>query len=330
MVGASPFATLQHIMGGYVLARCLHVVTDLGVADVLEETPRTAGELAALVSAHPDALGRVLSFLSAYGVFEAQGDAFCHSPASRLLRSDHPQSMRAFVRMFGSRINWATYEMLEYTVRTGLPAHDKVAPGGRWAYLAEHPIEAEIFNAAMQSKARVQIAAILAAYDFSGFGVIGDIGGGLGHLLRSVLDATPTTKGVLFDLPHVIAQVNDMASDRLTLQAGDFFKDTLPTCDAYLLMDIIHDWGEKEAAAILKAIRQAAPSHAKLLLIESIIPDDPGPAWSKVIDIHMMTLHGGRQRTRQEYVALFDQVQFSFEREIDTGAGISIVEATPA
>ncbi len=330
MTDPNPFHTLRQIAGGYCLPRCLHVVADLAVADVLDETPRTAADLAAAVGAHPDALSRVLRLLSAHGVFESQGDKFRHSPASRLLRTDHPQSMRAFARMCGLSINWAAYGQLDHSVRTGLPALDKVYPDGFWAYMAENPEANGIFNATMAAKAHGQVAGILAAYDFSGFSLIGDIGGGRGHLLRAVLGSAPTVKGVLFDLPHVIEEAAGIASERLTLQSGDFFKDALPVCDAYLVMEIIHDWADKEAVAILKAIRQAAPSHAKLLLLETMIPTDPGPDWSKMLDIHMLTWVGGWQRTRQEYETLFDSAGFSFTREIHTGADISIIEARTA
>lgn len=329
MVETNPFATLQQIMSSYIVSRCLHVVAELGVADVLDETPRTAAELAVSVNANSDALHRVMSLLSAYSIFEAKGDKFQHSSASRLLKSNHPNSMRALVRNFGSSLQWSNYQMLEYSVKTGLPASDKAFPGGIWAYLAQNPEASATFNAAMASKAHSQIAAIMAVYDFSGYKVIGDIGGGLGHLLRAILDTAPGTKGVLFDLPRVIDQVKELASERLTLQAGNFFTDTLPACNAYLLMEVIHDWTDEQAVAILKAIRQAAPSHSKLLLIEVILSDDPGPDWSKVLDVHMMTMNGGRQRTRQEYIALFERTGFSFQRQIDTAAGIAILEATP-
>jgi O-methyltransferase domain/Dimerisation domain len=325
-----PLSTLQQIAGGYALSRCLHVVADLGVADVLDETPRTAAELAESVGAHPDALSRVLRLLSAHGVFESQGDTFLHSSASRLLRTDHPQSMRAFARMFGLPINWTINGALDHSVRTGRPATETVLPEGLWSYYAQRPAEAGIFNAAMAGKAYGQVAGIVAAYDFSGFRLIGDIGGGRGHLLQAVLAAAPHAKGVLFDLPHVIAEAADLASERLTLHAGDFFTDTLPSCNAYLLMEIIHDWGDAESVAILNAIRRAASSQAKLLLIETIIPDEPGPHWSKMLDIHMLTLLGGRQRTCQEYQALFERAGFCFEREIDTSADITILEAVVA
>jgi hypothetical protein len=326
----NPFATVLQIAGGYCLPRCLHIVADFGVADALNDAPRTAAEIAESVGAHPDALGRALRLLAAHGVFEAHGDTFRHSPASRLLRSDHPHSLRAFARMIGLPINWTIYGALDHTLRTGLPAADRVFPAGVWAYYAEHPQEAAIFNAAMAAKAYGQVAGVTAAYDFSSFKRVGDIGGGHGHLLQAILDCAPASKGVLFDLPHVIAAAADLASERLTLQAGHFFHDALPVCDAYVLMEIIHDWGDKEAYAILQAVRHAAPDHAKLLVIEQMVPDDPGPHWSKMVDIHMLTLIGGWQRTCQEYAALFDRAGFCFEREIDTGADISILEAVAA
>ncbi len=323
----NPFATLTRVAGGYCLPRSLHVVADLGVADVLDETPRTAADLAGSIGAHPDALSRVLRLLAAHGVFEIQGDAFRHSPASRLLRTDHPQSMRAFAQMFGLPIFWSTFEAMEYSVRTGFPAASKVFPEGFWAYLAHRPDEGRVFNAAMTAKAHGAVAGMLASYDFSGFSRIGDIGGGNGHLLCAVLNAVPSASGVLFELPHVIQEAAGVASERLTLQAGDFFRDALPSCDLYLLMEIIHDWGDEESVAILQAIRRAASPNAKLLVIETIVPDDPGPDWSLMLDIHMLTLLGGRQRTQQEYDALLAQSGFRFQRAIDTGAGISIVEA---
>ncbi len=327
MIEANPFETLRQIAGGYCLSRSLHVVANLAVADKLDETPRTAAELAVSVGAHPEALGRVLRLLSAHGVFESFDSKFRHSPASRMLRTDHPQSMRDYVRMFGLPPFWATFGEMEQSVCTGLQVGEKVTPGGLWAYLAQHPDANTIFNATMVTKAHAQIAGILGAYDFSEFKVIGDIGGGRGHLLSALLERVPSATGVLFDFPHVVEDKVGAVSSRLTRQAGDFFKDQLPVCDAYLVMEVIHDWSDVESVSILKAIRRAAPSHAKLLLIEEMVPDDPGPAWSKMLDIHMLALIGGKQRTRREYEALFDAAGFSFNREIDTGAGISILEA---
>jgi hypothetical protein len=328
VIAENPIEVLQQVAGGYCLPRCLHVVAELGVADALKDEALDAGALATAVGADPDALGRVLRLLAAHGVFEIDGEMFRHSPASRLLRSDHPQSMRAFARMFGLPIFWATFARMEHAVRTGQPAATQVFPEGFWDYLAQRPDEGRVFNAAMAAKAQGAVAGILSAYDFSRFERIGDIGGGSGHLLRAILaDAAPSANGVLFDLPHVVEEASGTDSERLALQAGDFFRDPIPSCDAYLLMEIIHDWGDAESAAILRAIRSAAPDGARLLLIETIVPQDPGPDWSKMLDIHMLTLLGGRQRTAQEYEELLTKAGFALERHIDTGAGISILDA---
>jgi hypothetical protein len=329
MIEPNPFVTLQQIATGYILSRCLHVIADLGVADVLDETPRSAPELAALLEVHPGALQRMMSLLSAHGVFEPQGDRFGHSPASRLLREDHPQSARPFVQIFGTRFHWQAYGSLAHTLHTGQPATEAVIPEGMWAYLVEHPQESAIFDAAMASKSHAHIGGVLASYDFSRFGLVCDIAGGLGHFLQAMLEVAPATKGMLFELPHVIEKVEPMAAERLQLQAGDFFKDALPVCDAYVLMEVIHDWADPEAEAILRAVRRAALPEAKLLLLETIIDEHPGPDWAKVLDVQMMTMLGGLQRTRQQYEVLFEEAGFALTEEIDTGAGISIIEAVP-
>ena len=326
----NPFSTVLEMAAGYCLSRSLHMVAEFGIADSLREEPQTAADLASSCGVNADALARMLRLLSAYGIFRSEGDRFAHSPASELLRTDHPQSMRNLVRMFGFDINWKIFGGMEETTKTGRPAVEKVLPKGFWGYFAEHPEENSIFNAAMASKANAHVGAILSAYDFSQFNVIGDIGGGHGHLLRGILDAVPAAKGVLFDLPHVIQEVPSIASDRLKLRGGDFFKDDLPECDAYTMMEVIHDWNDEDSIAIFKAIRRSAPSHAKLLLIEQIVPTDPGPSWSKMLDIHMLTLLGGKQRTVSEYESLLQRSGFSLQREIDTGADISILEAIPS
>lgn len=327
MSDASPVQILLDIAGAYALPRCLHVAADIGIADALDNAPRTASELAATVGADADAINRILGLLSAHGVFLAHGATFAHTPSSRLLRTDHPQSMRAFVQMFGLPLFWTTQGYLADSVRSGHVAAEKAHTGGFYAYLAESPEANTIFNAAMAAKARGQAAGVLAAYDFSRFNMIGDIGGGRGHLLHSILEATPTARGVLFDLPHVVAEATNIASNRLVVQGGDFFKDVLPACDAYVVMEVIHAWNDADALAILRAIHQAAPSHATVLIIEQMVPDEPGPHWAKTLDIHMLALLGGRQRSRQEYKLLLENAGFNFNREIVTPAGVSLLEA---
>jgi hypothetical protein len=324
----APFDTLIQLAGGAVVPRSLHVIADLGVADVLGDAPQSATALAAATGVQADALDRTLRLLSAYGIFERLDGLYAHTPASRLLRTDHPQSMRSLVRMLGLSAFWNCWGELEYSVRTGLAVTDKVLPGGLWGYLSSHPNEARIFDEAMTGKAHGQVAGVLRAYNFKTFNLIGDIGGGRGHLLQAVLSQAPQARGVLFDQPHVIEAASGVATDRLALQAGDFFKDPLPSCDAYLLMEVIHDWDDERAKAILRAVRSAASRESKILIIEAIVSEDSQPSWPKMLDIWMLGL-AGKQRTQREYAALLNAVGLQFTREIDTGAGVSIIEAVP-
>ncbi len=328
-VTQTPFDTLINMAGGSVVPRCLHVIADLGVADVLGDSPQRAAALAAATGTHAEALDRTLRLLSAYGIFERRNGVYSHTPASRLLRTDHPQSVRSLVRMFGMSPFWAVIGDLEYGVRTGLAVTDKVLPGGLWQHLSSRPDDARTFDEAMTAKAYGQTAAVVAAYDFTPFHLIADIGGGRGHLLQAVLEHAPRARGVLFGQPHVIKAASINTSDRLALQAGDFFADLLPTADAYLLMEVIHDWDDERATAILRAVRSAAPAGAKVLMIEAIVSEEPGPSWPKMLDIWMLAI-GGKQRTRREYAALLDAAGFQFTKEIETGAGVSIIEAAPA
>ena len=324
----SPPDALMQLAAGALVSRSLHVVADLGVADALDETPRTAAELAAATGAHASALDRTLRLLSSYGVFETRDGKVAHTPSSRLLRTDHPQSMRAGVRLWGLPIIQGSYQHMDVSLRTGQPAAREVAPAGFFPYFADHPDEGRAFGEAMTAKAHGAVVGILGAYDFSRFAVIGDIGGGHGHLLQAILESAPLATGLLFDLPEVIREAAPLESARLSFVAGDFFEDPLPKCDAYVMMEIIHDWNDEQASAILTAVRAAAPDHATLLLIEAIVPDDPGPQWPKTLDIAMLAITGGLQRTTPEYVALLAATGFQLERVIETGAGVSILEAT--
>ena len=323
-----PADTILDVSMSYAVSRCLHVLAEIGVADALGDSPRTATDLAASTGANAGALARALRLVSAYGVFEQCNDGFAHTPASRLLRTDHPQSMRSFVRWTGAPIDWQSFELLKHSVLTGSPAAEQITPGGAWAYLAQHPEISYIFDEAMRGKAHGQIAGILSTYDFSTFKTVADIGGGRGHLLQAVLDAAPNATGVLFDQPHVVKDLAGTASARFTLQGGDFFKDALPVCDAYMIMQVIHDWNDRQAVEILTAIRRAAPAHAKLLLIEGIIPDDSNPSWIKMLDIFMLAMLTGKERTRREFEDLLAASGFRLDRVIDVGLGTSILDAS--
>ena len=191
-----PADGLLRISMSHGLPRCLHAVAELGIADALGESPRSAEELARDTGTDAGALARTLRVLSAEGIFEARDGAWGHTPASRLLRSEHPQSMRSFVRMIGLPVYWRGFEYFADALRTGESVQEKVVPGGYWKYLTENPEAARLFDEAMIGKAAGQIAGVLGSYDFSAFETIADIGGGRGHLLAAVLQAAPRAHGV--------------------------------------------------------------------------------------------------------------------------------------
>ena len=324
MDGPAAIPFVRDLVNSHVLARCLHVVAEFGVADALDDAPATAAELAGRTGANADALHRILRLLAAHGVFASGPGGYTHTPASRLLRGDHPQSLRAFGRMMGMPVIWNGFTHLAEAARTGTPPLDWA---GMVDYFARHPDEARIFNQAMVGKSGAIIPAVVEAYDFGTFAAIADIGGGPGHLLRAILERHPAPTGVLFDLPHVIADAG-AANARLQLSAGDFFRDPLPRADAYLLMEVIHDWTDARAVDILAAIRRAAPAHARVLIIESLVTEEPGPHFSKTLDIIMLALTGGRERTVAEYEALLTTAGLRLARVVPTKSQHSVVEAT--
>jgi O-methyltransferase domain/Dimerisation domain len=324
----SPADTLMEISMGFTLPRTLHVVAELGVADALGETPLSADALAAATGTNAEALNRALRVLSAYGIFERQGGVYMHTPTSRLLRSYHPQSMRSFVRMQGIPALWHIWEHFDHSLRTGRSAAEKSLPGGFWGYFAANPEDSRLFNDAMSGLTHTQAAGILKGYDFSNFDTIADIGGGKGDLLRAVLAATPNLEGVIFDLPNVIEQASAISSDRLRFEAGNFFEDSLPVCDAYMMKAILHDWSDQEAAQILRAVRRFAPTHAKLLLAEFLLPDDNDPSWTLFVDLIMLGELTGKERSQTEFGDLLGGTGFRLDRVIATGFNTFLLEAS--
>jgi hypothetical protein len=323
---AQPHEIVWTLINNFIASRSLQVVADIGVADHIGEEAASVKQLASACGADPDGLDRVLHLLSAYGIFERHADGYGHTDASRLLRTDNPMSMRAFARMMGMPVIRGSFDQLEHSVRTGAPAIQLVAGDGLWPYLVGHPEEGRIFGQAMTGKAAADTAAVLAAYDFGRFDMIADIGGGRGHLLRAVLDAVPTAEGILFDLPDVI-QTLDVGRDRLTARAGDFFVDPLPSADAYILMEVIHDWPDAEASAIFTAIRRAASPGSRVLIIENVLGDTESDPRGHTLDVIMLAVTGGRERTGSQLGRLLEAAGFADTTVIETAGPLRIVEA---
>lgn len=324
----TPTATPESIIElsfGHAAARALHVVADLGVADHLDE-PREAKALAEDVAADADALHRLLRLLETRGLFACDAEGrWSHTPASRLLREDHPMSLRAFARMAGTSFGWESFTGLGHATRTGEPGICLLQPEGWTAYLQQHPADAAIFHESMTAKAHADVAAVLQSHDFSRYSRVADIGGGNGHLLRALLGEHPAARGVLFDLPEVAAAAAE--HPRIEVVGGDFFTDQLPVCDAYVLMNVVHDWDDDAAATILRAVVEATEPGATVLILEIVLPEGPAPHWAKTLDVMMLAMTGGRERTLSQYDALLRATGLQLVAVTPTRTAFSVIEA---
>ncbi|HVK12018.1 MAG TPA: methyltransferase [Gemmataceae bacterium] len=320
----------QMIFGKWV-AMALSVAAKLRVADALAGGPKTVANLAAETGTHPPSLYRVLRALASVGVFaeDAHG-RFRQTPLSEVLRSDVPGSMRAVADYCGADWSWRPWGRLLETVRTGKTAFDAVFGEQAFEYLARHPDESAVFNDGMTGFSMQESPAVAAAYDFSPFGTVVDVGGGHGHLLCTILSKYPGPRGVVFDAPHVAAGAAPRIAaaglaDRCRAESGDFFK-TVPAGDAYVMKHIIHDWPDAEATTILRNCRAAARPGAKVVLVEMVIPPGNDPSPGKLLDLEMLVIASGKERTEREYADLLAGAGWRLTRIVPTESPASVIE----
>jgi len=332
-----PSAQLLSIATGAFHAAAIYVAAKLGIADLLVDGKKTAAELAAATNSHEHALYRTLRGIASIGVFaESEGRIFANTPMSESLRSDAPDSTRDLLIWMLEEPHWRVYGELLHSVRTGETAWDKVHGAPVFESLfTTHSELGTIFNRAMTSYSLQTIPAILAVYDFNGSRTVADIAGGVGHLLGAILQKNPSTKGVLFEIPPVLEGAPAMlesygVSDRVELIAGDFTESIPVKADIYLLKHIIHDWYDDKNEKILRNIRDVMPEGAKVLIIDSVVPPPGEPHFSKFLDLEMLMLPGGMERTAEEFETLLTKSGFKLTRIIPTPSPISIVEAVKA
>ena len=311
-----PVQLVGTLMSGFVDSRCVHVVANLGVADVVRKEPMPIAGVAAELGVDAGSLTRLLRHLVTLGLFSIHGNSVAHNEASRLLRSDHQQGMLSLAQMMALPLIWDSARHLEDAVRTGRPGTTFIDQRGFFGYLADHHNESAVYDRGMTAMTARRIAAQVPAYDFSGFDIIADIGGGRGHLIRAILDQTPEARGIVFDQAHVVKDA--IPHDRLTIQAGSFFLDPLPGADCYVMSNIVHDWADDEARAILRAVREAAATDSTLLLMEFVVPEEDADFEATDIDIDMLILVGGRERTEREYDELLASSGWRLTRAIPT------------
>ncbi|HKP86394.1 MAG TPA: methyltransferase [Blastocatellia bacterium] len=331
-----PDAHLLQIAFGAMLAQALYVAAKLGVADLLAEKPLPVSELAARTNTHERALYRVLRSLAGAGVFEeTDPKVFALTPYAEPLRSDAPNSLRNGAIFLGEEWHWRVWGNMLHSVQTGKTAWGYTHGAEVFDYFGANPEQAEIFNRAMTDGSVGIAPAVVEAYDFSGFKTVADIAGGHGYLLSQVLKANPNIRGILFDVPSVIAGAGALlekegVAARVEKVTGDFFAAVPKGADAYMMKHIIHDWDDERSIKLLKSIHAAMPDHGKVLIIESVVPTGNEPHYSKLLDLEMLVSPGGLERTAEEYKELLGAAGFRLERIVATQSPFSIVEAVKA
>jgi len=326
-----PAAQLMQVATGYMASACLHVIARLKIADALITAPKPVAQLAATAHVDEDALYRVLRALASIGIFrETSPRNFANTAVSEAMLT-RAHSLRDMVLFITDPFHFRTFAELTHTMETGESAVRKMTDLEPFEYLQKDKAEGEMFNAAMTSFSAMNMAAVLEAYDFSGLGTLADIAGGHGMVLSSILRKYPDLKGILFDQPHVVSGATasiemEKLDRRFRIVAGDFFQ-AVPPADNYLLKHIIHDWDDDRAVRILQNCAEAMTGKGKVILLETVITPGNEPHLGKWIDIEMLVIPSGRERTEAEYAALFTRAGLRLSRVLPTKSPLSVIEA---
>jgi hypothetical protein len=328
-----PHAQVIQMATAHVVSRALYAVAELGVADHLSDGPRSSGEIAEATGTHAPSLYRLLRLLAGLGFFveDAEG-RFSLAPLGAALQSGAPGHARSAVRTMAGPMMWNAVGELLHSVKTGETGMEKAFGQPVFDYLGAAPEQATLFNETMIGFHGAEPPAVAAAYDFSGIGTLVDVGGGTGNLLATILLANPELRGVLYDRPYVAAEARLEVerrglSDRCEVVEGNFFESVPAGGDAYMLSHIIHDWDEQQCLTILENCRRVVPAGGRLLLVEQVVPPGNDLHPSKFLDLVMLTITGGRERTEEEYAALFAKAGFELSRVVPTESPVSVVEA---
>ena len=327
-----PAVQMVQLLAGFQLSQALYAAARLGVADCLRDGPKDAAALAADIGADAQSLRRILRTLASIGVFTQTADElFGLAPLGETLTQDSPASMRDLAIMW-METHYEPFGGLLGTVRTGRCAATEFYGKPFFTWLAEHPEHIAQFSRAMANLTDGIKFGAISSCDFTGAGRIVDVGGADGAVLAHILATAPDATGIVLDLPHVVAEAEPRLAGyglghRLTLAGGDFFTAVPKGADTYLLSMILHDWSDAEAGRLLARIRAAAPAGARLLAFELVTPDGDEPHIAKMIDLTMLGMLTGRERTRAEYRRLLEQAGFEFEAVTATPTPISIITA---
>lgn len=321
------------LAGGFIASQAVYAFTKLGLSDALADGPHPVGKVAVAAGTDPDFTYRLLRTLGAFGVVdETSPGTFRLTEVGELYRNE-PGSL-ADLTMMWMETHYAWFAGLADTVTDAKPAFDRIEGMTYWDWLGRNDDMRELFSRAMTSIGAQTGHAAVAAYDFSGFGTIVDVAGAHGSLLSATLGASPDARGVLFDLPHVVESASAAleehgVADRVDIVGGDFFEAVPAGGDAYLLRFILHDWNDDQSIQILSNIRQAIRDDGTLLIVENVIPEGNEPHLGKVLDLIMMTILPGVERTSGEFEDLLSQAGFRLEEIVPTAAPTSVLVARP-
>jgi len=326
---------MLQIISGFWISRGVYVIAKLGIPDLLKSGPKSAEELAEATKMHAPSLFRILRALASVGVLNsANGGRFAQTPVSETLVTDAPGSLRWFAVSELGQEHYPAWGNLMHSVKTGEIAFDNFFGVDIWKYFQQNPEDAAVFNDSMSSVTAATNEAILSLYDFSNFGTVVDVGGGHGGLITSILKRNPKVKGVLFDAPEVIEGARPKLeatglAERCETVAGDFFKSVPAGGDAYVMKWIIHDWDDEKSITILRNCRSRMRANGRLILVDCVVPESDEPHFSKFIDLNMLVMTGGKERTAKEFEQLLGAAGFKLLRIIPTELPTSIVEAEP-
>jgi hypothetical protein len=340
MTAPSPQSPPAHVgmlqlLSGASITGAIACLAQLGIPDLLDAGPRSAEDLAAQIEADPRALYRLMRATASLGVLsEGPDQKFSQTPLSAVLRTNANPSLRGFAEMHAREWHGMGWSRLDYCVRTGKQALDKIYGSPTFEFLRKHPEEAKVFNQAMTDLSSIDSPAVAEAYSFDKIHSIVDVGGGHGSLLAAILSRNPHMTGTLFDEAHVTEGAKNGSLkpllDRCTLASGDMFSSVPAGADAYIMKHIIHDWPDEACVKILQACRKGVNAGGVLLVVDSVIQPGNDFAPGKFLDLQMLIFPGGRERTEKEFRELLTASGWRLTRVIPTATPESIVEATPA
>ncbi len=327
----NPAEEMMRIISAKWLSKPVYIAAELGIADLLGDGPKPVSEIAEALGCFEPFLYRLLRALAGFGIFaEEPGRVFRLTPMAEMLQRG---KMRSFALMFLSEWHYRAWDALPLSIRDGSVAFERAHGMPAFQWLEAHPDDAQVYHEANATKAMASYAGMARAYDFSGIARVADIGGGAGGLMVSLLRVYPTLQGVIAEQEHVLGQAEAILisaglDSRCELIPCDFFQEVPSGSDIYILANVLHDWDDTACLQILKNCRKVMGAGNKLLIVEMIIPPGDGPSIAKLLDLEMMVMGGGKERTEDEYGTLLQKAGLRSERVVPIGPDLSMIECS--